>query len=199
MKLVTLVLASGSPRRRELLEGIGLDFEVLVSNVQEVARPGESPREYVRRLAEEKAAEVGRRRPDSWVIAADTVVCLDSRILEKPRDRADAIAILEALTGREHVVFTGLTLRRDQPLHREIGVAETKVRMAKLSREEIDWYVDTGEPMDKAGAYAVQGIGAMFVESIEGNYSNVVGLPLSLLLDMMRRVGIEEQALRRRL
>lgn len=185
------VLASGSPRRRELLRGIGLDFEVVASTIEEGARDGEKPSQYVTRLAEEKAADVARTRPASWIIAADTIVCLDGRILEKPRDRADAISILQTLTGREHIVYTGLTLRRERPPHRDVRVAETRVRMAKLTREEIEWYVDTGEPMDKAGAYAVQGIGAMFVESIEGNYSNVVGLPLSMLLDMMRRAGID--------
>jgi septum formation protein len=187
---LTLVLASGSPRRRELLQSAGLEFQVVISAVREELRPGEGPRDYVTRLAAEKASEVAIRHPRSWVIAADTTVCLDEHILEKPRDREDAIRILSMLAGKEHVVFTGLTLCHGASGYCDVRVCTSRVRMARLSRAEIEWYVDTGEPMDKAGAYAVQGIGAMFVESIDGNYSNVVGLPLSMLFDMMRKAGI---------
>lgn len=185
-----LVLASGSPRRRELLRSVGLEFEVVVSDVAEQPRPGESPRGYVQRLAAEKAAEVSSKLPGAWIIAADTIVCLDDHILEKPRDRQDAIRILSILEGKWHLVYTGLTLCNAKAAFGEIRVSITKVQMAALSHREIEWYVDTGEPMDKAGAYAVQGIGAMLVESIEGNYTNVVGLPLSVLFDMMRKAGI---------
>jgi septum formation protein len=186
-----LVLASGSPRRRELLQSIGLDFDVMVSNVEEGAHPDEKPDAYVTRLALEKAVDVATRRPREWVIAADTIVCLDDNILEKPRDRDDAIRILTLIVGREHVVYTGLAL-----LNRSIGysdsrVTTTRVRMAELTGPDVEWYVDTGEPMDKAGAYAVQGIGAMFIESVQGNYTNVVGLPLSVLFNMMRSAGID--------
>lgn len=185
-----LVLASGSPRRRELLSSVGVDFEVLASHIREGMRPGETPQTYVTRLADEKAAEVAARRPSSWVIAADTIVCLDNAILEKPRNRDEAIAILSSLAGREHVVYTGLTLRSEIAGYRDTRVATTRVRMSSLSRAEVEWYVDTGEPMDKAGAYAVQGVGALFIEEIHGNYANVVGLPLSMLFDMMRKAGI---------
>lgn len=185
-----LVLASGSPRRRELLASVGVDFEVLISNITEAMRPNEAAESYVARLADEKAAEVAARRPHCWVIAADTIVCLEKAILEKPRDRADAITLLSSLAGREHVVYTGLTLRNEKTGYRDTRVATTRVRMSPLSRAEIEWYVDTGEPMDKAGAYAVQGVGALFIEEIHGNYTNVVGLPLSMLFDMMRKAGI---------
>lgn len=185
-----LVLASGSPRRRELLSSAGVEFEVLVSNVREEARPDEAAETYVTRLADEKAADVATRRPNSWIIAADTIVCLDHAILEKPRDRDDAIEILSSLAGREHLVYTGLTLRNENSGYRDTRVDTTRVRMSPLSRAEVEWYVDTGEPMDKAGAYAVQGVGALFIEEIHGNYTNVVGLPLSMLFDMMRKAGI---------
>lgn len=185
-----LVLASGSPRRRELLRSVGLEFEVVVSSIEEQARPQEAAPDYVMRLAADKAADVAARRPQDWVIAADTIVCLDGQILEKPRDREDAIRILGALAGKQHVVYTGLTLYNSEAGYCDVRVSTTKVQMASLSRNEIEWYVDTGEPMDKAGAYAVQGIGAMLVECIEGNYTNVVGLPLSVLFDMMRKAGI---------
>lgn len=188
---MTVILASGSPRRRELLQGIGLPLVVVVSDVEEKLRHGEAPNDYVSRLAVEKAETVARQHPDAWVVAADTVVVIDNEILEKPRDREDAIGLLSRLSGREHTVYTGLTLHRREPQHQDLRVVTTRVRMTRLSRPEIEWYVDTGEPMDKAGAYAVQGIGAMFVESIEGSYSNVVGMPLSMLLDMMRRAGID--------
>jgi nucleoside triphosphate pyrophosphatase len=187
---VSLILASSSPRRRELLQSLGLDFQVVPSNIPEVLRPGESPTDYVQRLAIEKGDDVAARHPEAWIIAADTTVVQGDQILEKPRDRADAIAILSTIVGRDHVVYTGLTLRRKSSNYRDTRVATTKVRMAKLSRYEIEWYVDTGEPMDKAGAYAVQGIGALFVESVDGNYTNVVGLPVPMLFDMMRRAGI---------
>lgn len=187
---MTLILASSSPRRRELLQALGIGFQVVPSNIPEVLRPGESPADYVQRLANEKAEDVAARHPDAWIIAADTTVYQGNQILEKPRDRADAIAILSTIAGREHVVYTGLTLRQKSSDYRDTRVATTRVRMARLSRDEIEWYVDTGEPMDKAGAYAVQGIGAMFVETVDGNYTNVVGLPVPMLFDMMRRAGI---------
>jgi septum formation protein len=187
---VTFILASSSPRRRELLQALGISFQVVPSNIPEVLRPGEAPADYVQRLANEKGDDVAARHPDAWIIAADTTVYQGDQILEKPRDRADAIAILSTIAGREHVVYTGLTLRQKSSNYRDTRVATTRVRMARLSREEIEWYVDTGEPMDKAGAYAVQGIGAMFVETVDGNYTNVVGLPVPMLFDMMRRAGI---------
>ena len=185
------ILASASPRRRELLASIGVDFDVLPSEVPEVHREGEAPEEYVARLSRDKAAALASRHPDRWVIAADTTVLLGEELLEKPLDRADAERMLGTIAGRTHIVYTGVTLEHAASGYRDTRVAESEVRMLPLSRAEIAWYVRTGEPMDKAGAYAVQGIGAMFIESIHGSYTNVVGLPLATLFQMMRKAGID--------
>lgn len=184
------VLASGSPRRRELLEGIGLPFEIIVSDLEEKREEGESAEAYVRRLAIDKAAVVAERVPEAWVLAADTTVYLDGEILEKPLSRSDAIRMLTTIAGREHTVYTGVALRNLARGYADDSVTASNVRVIHLTPREIEWYVDTGEPMDKAGAYAIQGIGAMFIESVVGNYSNVVGLPLSEVFAMMKRAGI---------
>ncbi|HUO85432.1 MAG TPA: Maf family protein [Thermoanaerobaculia bacterium] len=186
-----LILASMSPRRRDLLESIGLEFEVVPSDVEEIPAPGEQVRDYVLRLAREKAESIGGRHPDAWIIAADTVVYLDDRILEKPRDHDEAFAMLSTIAGRWHTVFSGVALHHSAGGHLDCRLEETRVRIMALEPSEIEWYVETGEPFDKAGAYAVQGIGAMFVEAVEGSYTNVVGLPLPLLFRMMRDAGID--------
>jgi septum formation protein len=185
-----LILASGSPRRRELLGGIGIGFDVVVSDVEEKQEPGEAVDAYVRRLARDKGAAVAATHPDAWVLSADTVVFIDGHVLEKPTSRDDARAMLAKIAGREHVVYTGVALQNRHTGFLEDTVVASKVRMIGLSADEIAWYVDTGEPMDKAGSYAVQGIGAMFIESIDGSYSNVVGLPLSVVYDMLKRAGV---------
>src|SRR5262245_22025141 len=186
MPLPRLVLASASPRRRELLSGLGLDFEVRPVDLDETPLPGEEPRPYVLRLAREKAA--ARAAPGELVLAADTIVVLDGELLGKPRDPEDARRMLAKIAGREHTVFTGIALEepgdggdggdgRDAG-RRAAAIEESRVRMASLSAAEIGWYVGTGEPLDKAGSYAVQGLGALLVEAVSGNYTNVVGLPL---------------------
>lgn len=185
------ILASASPRRRELLASIGVEFDVLPSDVPEVHREGEAPEEYVARLSRDKAGTLASRHPERWVIAADTTVLLGEQLLEKPVDEADAERMLGTIAGRTHVVYTGVTLEHAGSGYRDTRVAESEVRMLPLSRAEIAWYVRTGEPMDKAGAYAVQGIGAMFIESVHGSYTNVVGLPLATLFQMMRKAGID--------
>ena len=185
------ILASASPRRRELLSSIGLDFEVLPSHVPEVHQEGEAPEEYVARLSREKAHALAMEHPSRWVIAADTTVLLGDQLLEKPVDAADAARMLATIAGQTHVVYTGVTLENLQRDYRDTRVAESEVRMLPLSAGEIEWYVATGEPLDKAGAYAVQGIGAMFIESIHGSYTNVVGLPLATLFQMMRKAGVD--------
>ena len=185
------ILASASPRRRELLASIGLDFEVLPSNVPEIHEEGEAPEEYVARLSRDKAHALASLHPDRWVIAADTTVLLGDQLLEKPTDAADAARMLGAIAGKTHVVYTGVTLENVSSGHRETRVAESEVRMLPLSSSEIEWYVRTGEPLDKAGAYAVQGIGAMFIDSIHGSYTNVVGLPLATLFQMLRKAEID--------
>lgn len=185
-----LILASASPRRRELLASVRLTFEVEASSVEELQRQGEAPETYVRRLAEDKAREVASRHPDAWVIAADTIVFIDGAILEKPRDHEDAVRMLSRIAGRVHEVFTGLTLTNGATDRSYTTVVTTRVKMLNLSPDEIEWYASTGEPMDKAGAYAVQGIGAMFIQSIDGSYTNVVGLPLAELFEMMKTAGL---------
>jgi septum formation protein len=175
--LQPLVLASGSPRRRRMLAELGLDFTLAVADIAEVAQPGESPADFARRLAGEKAAAVALRHPASWVLAADTVVARAGRILGKPADSEDAAAMLAALSGHWHTVWTGFALRRGRDVLAE--VVTTEVRFAELSDPLIRAYVATGEPLDKAGAYGIQGRGGLLVREIRGSYSNVVGLPLA--------------------
>ncbi len=188
------ILASSSPRRRELLTSIGLEFDVRPSNVPEVHQEGEEPEEYVARLSRDKAHALASQNPNDWVIAADTTVYLEEQLLEKPIDTADAERMLATIAGRTHIVYTGVTLENVSRDWRETRVAESEVRMLPLSSEDIAWYVKTGEPLDKAGAYAVQGIGAMFIESIHGSYTNVVGLPLATLFQMLRKAGLDPLA-----
>jgi nucleoside triphosphate pyrophosphatase len=187
---VRFILASSSPRRRELLASIGLDFDVIPSHVPEIHEEGEAPEEYVARLSRDKAGAVAVEHPSRWVIAADTTVLLGEQLLEKPLDEQDAARMLAAIAGKTHTVYSAITLENRSGEYRETRVAESEVRMLSLSSDEISWYVGTGEPMDKAGAYAAQGMGGMFIESIHGSYTNVVGLPLATLFQMLRKAGL---------
>jgi septum formation protein len=189
--MTRFILASASPRRRELLASIGADFEVIPSHIPEVRAEGEAPEEYVARLSREKAAEIARLHPDRWIIAADTTVLLGDELLEKPADAADARRMLATIAGQTHIVYTGVTLQNAGRDYHDTRVAESEVRMLPLEPGDIAWYVETGEPLDKAGAYAVQGIGALFIDSIHGSYTNVVGLPLALLFRMLRKAGLD--------
>ena len=180
-----LVLASQSPRRRELLAQLGLSFDVRPSDADETVHPGEPPRDYVLRVAREKARAVA----GDLVLAADTAVVLGDEVLGKPADDADARRMLRALSGTEHEVLTAVVLRRDAALELDT-VVSTRVVFAELSDREIDRYVSTGEPRDKAGAYAIQGAGGAFVRSVEGSVSNVVGLPLAETAALLRRAGL---------
>lgn len=182
---ISLILASGSPRRAEILTALGLPFEVDPPRVEEIVRPGESGEAAASRLAEEKAEEIVRRRPGRWVLAADTLVLCDGEILGKPSDRGEALRMLGRLAGREHRVVTAVRLRRGEDPGRE-EVEISRVRIAPMSEQELAWYVATGEPMDKAGAYAVQGLGARFIESVSGSYTNVMGLPARGVYRLMR-------------
>ena len=183
-----LILASSSPRRRELLGGLGLRFTVRAVDLDETPLAGEKPEGTVLRLAREKAA--AKAHPGEIVLAADTVVVIDGELLGKPRDPEDARRMLARIAGREHTVFTGVAVE-EPGRGRVTEIASSRVRMAPLTSEQIEWYVETGEPMDKAGSYAVQGIGALFVEEVFGNYTNVVGLPLPLTWKLFRAVGYE--------
>ncbi len=189
--MTRFVLASSSPRRRELLASVGMAFDIVPSDVPEEHQPGEAPEEYVARLSRDKAGAVSGKYPSRWIIAADTTVLFGDQLLEKPLHHADAARMLNLIGGRTHVVYTGVTLQNAGIGYSETRVAESEVRMLPLSEHDIEWYVATGEPLDKAGAYAAQGIGALFIDSIHGSYTNVVGLPLALLFQMMRKVGID--------
>jgi septum formation protein len=180
-----VVLASGSPRRAEILTALGIPFEIDVPGLEEMLLPGESGERAVSRLAAEKAAEVVRRRPDRWVLAADTLVLLDGQALGKPTGPDDAARLLSLLAGREHRVVTAVRLRRGTDPGRE-AAEESRVRMSPMSGEEIGWYVSTREPMDKAGAYAVQGLGARFIDAVAGSYTNVMGLPARAVYRLLR-------------
>ena len=176
-----LVLASASPRRREILRRAGIPFRARPASVDEAVRPGETPRRHVRRLAGEKARAASR--PGETVLGADTVVVIANQILGKPRDARDAARMLRLLSGRVHRVLTGLCLLTPQGSYTE--VVETRVWFRRLTRAEIAAYVASGEPFDKAGAYAIQGLASKFVERIDGCYYNVVGLPVSRLHAML--------------
>ncbi len=184
-----LILASKSPRRYELLKQMGLDFDVIPSRIEEGIVFEEPPEQHVLRLAEAKALEVGNQYPDHWVIAADTIVYIDGFILGKPKNREEALEMLRRLSGQEHCVLTGFSVRH---FGRGIGdqeTVQTAVKMKPLTPVEMEWYIQTGEPFDKAGGYAIQGIGSFMIESIRGSYTNVVGLPLCELIQMLERLG----------
>jgi septum formation protein len=188
---VKFILASASPRRRELLASIGLEFDVLPSHIPEILIAAEAPEAYVARLSLEKAEAIAAGHPSRWIIAADTTVLLGDDLLEKPVDAVDAVRMLSLIQGQTHTVYTGVTLRNAADGWLETRVEESEVRMLPLTLEQIEWYVRTGEPLDKAGAYAVQGVGAMFIESISGSYTNVVGLPLATLFQMLSAAGLD--------
>ncbi len=173
-----LILASASPRRHELLLAAGIPHVVRPVSIPEVRRPAENPADFVRRLAEEKARAAGRRAGDI-VLGADTIVCLEGEVFGKPTDDQDAAHMLRLLSGRQHLVYTGICLIG--PNSCVVDMATTAVSFAELSDEEVWEYTRSGEPADKAGAYAIQGLASRFILSVEGSYTNVVGLPVSLV------------------
>jgi septum formation protein len=183
-----LVLASSSPRRQDLLREAGIAFEVRPAHIPEERNAGEPPVEYARRLALEKAQAVARDLPGRHVLGADTIVVVDGEVLEKPIDPRDAERMLRLLSGRGHQVITAVCLLAPQGLP-HTRFASTLVHFRELGEEEVRRYVASGEPMDKAGAYAIQGGAAEWIQRIEGDYSNVVGLPLPLVKEMLRTGG----------
>jgi septum formation protein len=185
-----LVLASESPRRRELLESMGLTFDVHPSGVDETNVSGGEPENFARTLARNKALEIAEIRPDNWVIGADTIVVLNDDVLGKPADANDASAMLRKLSGRVHQVITALCIARANPSYSEVRSVSTRVQFKTLSDDEIRAYVNTGEPMDKAGGYGIQGAGAFLVRAIEGSYTNVVGLPLCETLEWLMELRL---------
>jgi septum formation protein len=190
-----LVLASASPRRQELLRNTGIPFVVQPIDIPEVPRPAEAPRAFAERMAREKALTVFRQRPDDFVLGADTIVIVDAEILGKPRDAADAARMLRLLSGRRHQVTTGVCLlgpqsetenRQLETGFEDVRSETTIVTVAALSDDDIRSYISTGEPMDKAGAYAIQSRASRWIPYIDGDYFNVVGLPVALVYRMLR-------------
>jgi septum formation protein len=198
---MSLVLASASPRRQELLRAAGIAITVQPTNIPESPKDGEPPRACAERLAREKAWVVFKERPNDFVLGADTIVVVEGKILGKPRDAADAARMLRLLSGRAHEVTTGVCLMGPKATSAspespkgEATLGDTRsettlVSMSELSDEEIKTYIETGEPMDKAGAYAIQGMASRWVPRIDGDYSNVVGLPVALVYRMLRERG----------
>ncbi len=185
-----LVLASASERRRQLLSKAGVAFQVVESHTEEHFSTEVPVDQEVVRLALQKAAFVEERYPDYWILAADTIVAFGGEVLQKPENAEDACRMLRCLSGRSHEVFTGFCLRHRGESRTRTGVSRTVVTMKPLTSHEIAGYVATGEPMDKAGAYGIQGIAAMFIESICGSYTNVVGLPLAEVISLLEEEGV---------
>ena len=186
MSTQMITLASSSPRRAELLRAAGFQLRIRPSEIDESREPGEAAEEYVIRLARSKTSAL--RSASGIVLGADTVVVIDGEILGKPRDEADAASMLSRLSGRWHDVLTGVAVANGNRTASDLE--RTRVKFAELSSQEIGWYIATGEAFDKAGAYAIQGRGALFVERIEGSYSNVVGLPLRLVYRLAVEIGV---------
>jgi len=186
--MTRLVLASASPRRRELLAAAGFDFDVDAGAADETPAPGEHPSSYVVRIARLKAESVAARHSDRPVLGADTAVVVGSLLFGKPADAADATRMLTQMSARSHDVLTGVALALNGQVYAE--VEQTTVWVSKLTPEEIAWYVASGEPMDKAGGYAIQGLASRFIPRIEGSYTNVVGLPIPAVVRLLRRAGV---------
>jgi septum formation protein len=184
-----VVLASGSPRRRDLLNLVGIAHDVRPANIDESMRARENPRRHAERLAREKATAVATRDPNLITIGADTIVVVNRKVLGKPKDKAQAAAMLKQLSGREHTVVTAVAVSRGKKLRS--AVEEVQVKFRRLRDDEIDAYIATGEPMDKAGAYGIQGYGATIVECVEGDYFAVMGLPLARLVALLRDLGVK--------
>jgi septum formation protein len=186
IKLPKLILASASPRRAEILRTVGWPFEILVVDVDETRRGDEEAVTYVERVAGKKAQAAAAQFPAAMIVAADTVVVIDAEILGKPRDDEDARGMLRKLSGQWHQVLTGVAFIDGGSAEVRVAYEKTEVKFAVMSQDEIDWYVSSGEPRDKAGAYAIQGLGARFIEGIRGDYFNVVGLPVRLLYGLLQ-------------
>ena len=189
VNLPKLILASGSPRRSEILTSVGWEFEKHVPDIDETELPDETPETYVRRLAKKKAEEIAESFPGRLVLGADTTVVLDGRIIGKPLDLDDARKMIEDLSGNWHEVLTGVALSYNGGTN--VGVQSTRVKFAEMTEPEITFLVQNGEPLDKAGAYAVQAQAALFIEQIEGDYWNVVGLPVSLVYELAKKLKAE--------
>jgi septum formation protein len=185
-----IILASKSPRRRYLLEQAGLSFRVIPSSIDETSVAISSPETYVRLLSEAKANDVAVKYPDKWVIGADTIVLQEGTILGKPKSQTEARAMIKRLSGQTHQVLTGYTICCKAKSRSFSETIKTDVLFKKLTDEEIEWYIQTKEPFDKAGAYAIQGLGTFLVKSINGSYTNVVGLPVCEVIEFLLKEGV---------
>jgi septum formation protein len=185
-----VILASGSPRRRQLLGAAGIEFEVIESGMPEQHEAGEPPRDYALRMARDKAGAVSSRFPDAIVVGADTIVVCDAQILEKPADAADARRMLAMLSGQTHTVVTAFALARGGEIL-ESSPVESRVTFRKLAEAEIEDYIATAEPFDKAGAYGIQGVGGGFIAQVEGSRDNVMGLPAETVVAALARYGVK--------
>lgn len=185
-----LILASQSPRRRYLLKQAGVEFTVIPSSFDESSIPHTYPEIFVQTLADAKAGSISEQYPQSWVIGADTIVVIGDAILEKPASMAEAREMLKTLSGRTHQVLTGFSLRCNARKRRRVQVVSTNVCFKDMTPDEIEWYVHTSEPFDKAGAYAAQGLGAFMIRRIDGSYSNVVGLPVCEIIEVLVQEGV---------
>ncbi|MAF33639.1 MAG: Maf family protein [Desulfobacterales bacterium] len=194
-----IVLASKSPRRRYLLNQAGLSFSVIPSNFDETTVPMSSPHDYVRVLAEEKTKSISEKYEESWVIGADTIVLIGNTILGKPNSTKEARAMLKRLSGRNHRVITGYAICCKSKNRHFSETAETKVCFKKLTDSEIEWYIHTEEPFDKAGGYAIQGLGMFLVRRINGSYTNVVGLPVCEIIEFLLKEGAIQHMGRRKM
>lgn len=183
-----LILASGSARRSEILNSVGWSFEAITAGIDETHRPGESPAAYVQRLAQEKATAVAMSLETGLVLGADTTVVVDNHLLGQPTDNDDAKRMLKLLNGKWHEVLTGVALVEIGG-ETKVAYETTRVRFAEMTPGEIDWYVATGEPQGKAGAYAIQGKAGLFIEEIQGDYFNIVGLPIRLVYELVRSIS----------
>lgn len=185
-----IILASKSPRRRRLLESAGIKFTITPSGVQENDFLLLKPDNYVRTLAEAKSQDIARKNPESWVIGADSIVLISDTILEKPESISNARQMIHQLSGKPHIVLTGYSIICKKSLYIFTDVVKTEVTFKKLTDEEIEWYINTKEPYDKAGGYAIQGLGSFMIKTINGSYTNVVGLPVCEVLDQLYRQGV---------
>jgi septum formation protein len=186
----TLILASTSPRRRDLLRIAGLTFHIVPSVIHEEDYPLTDPKSYARILAEAKATDVSDRYPDSWVIGADSIVSIDGDVLEKPASISDARQMIQMLSGNTHYVHTAYAITCKQESHLFTDIVSTAVSFKSLTEKEIEWYIHTSEPYDKAGGYAIQGLGSFMVKHIHGSYTSVVGLPVCEVIDYLLKQGI---------
>ena len=190
INLPKLILASASPRRAEILTAVGWKFEKHAAEVDETELPNEKPADYVQRLAEEKAAVVAVKFKNQLVLGADTIVVIENQIVGKPKDLADARKMLRMLSGNWHEVLTGVAIIKDEEI--SVGLQRTQVKFAELVEAEIEFLIERGEPLDKAGAYAVQAQAALFIEQIKGDYWNVVGLPVSLVYELVTQINAKK-------